>query len=179
MSSGALVKRKPYKYQGLDDYITDVALNKTMGDLIQLRTAADKARTAFVCGTICNAVLDLDIGLIAEIVKRIDGAAPAKGDIDNYSNIFSDALADVLEYDQADQVRIFPSDPPIIALAKATVVISMADPGKNVQARKDRQRAVAMILDRVEGRQSEPERVKEIKEYSAPDWLGLPEKEDE
>lgn len=171
-------KRREYNFKSLDDYITDTVLNRTMGDLFRLRTNASTARTAFVASTICNAILDLDIGLISEIVKRVDGMAPSKGDVNDYSNIFSDALSDVLEYSEAEQIRIYPDDPPIIALAKATVAISVSDPGKNMQARKDRQKAVSMIFDRIEGRQSEPAKPLEIPEYVDADWLGLPEKGD-
>lgn len=173
-SPGSTEIARAYEFKSLDDYIYDVALNRTMGDIIRMRTTAPSARTAFVVSTIANAVFDLDIGLISEIVKRIDGSAPQKGDMDAYSNLFSDALSDVLDYTQSDQMSVFPSDPPIIALAKATVAISLHDPGRNMQARKDRQKAVQMILDRVEGRRAEPAKPTELPEYRAADWLGLP-----
>ena len=144
---------------------------------MDMRVNAPSARTVFVASTICQAIFDMDIGLISEIVKRIDGLAPSKGDMNEYSNIFSDALADVLEYTEAEQMRIYPKDPPIIALAKATVAISVSKPGKNMQARKDRQKAVSMILDRVEGRMSEPAKPVELPEYTEPEWLGLAEGE--
>ena len=185
MSSGALAKRrskgerKPYELQSLDDYITEISLRKTLADLMDMRVNAPTARTAFVASTICQAIFDLDIGLISEIVKRIDGLAPSKGDMDAYSNIFSDALNDVLEYTHADQMTIYPTDTPIIALAKATVAISVSDPGKNMQARKDRQKAVAMVLDRVEGRMSEPSKPIEVPEYMEPEWLGLAKGDDD
>ena len=142
---------------------------------MDMRVNAPTARTAFVASTICQAIFDLDIGLISEIVKRIDGIAPSKGDMDAFSNIFSDALNDVLEYTRADQMTIYPTDTPIIALAKATVAISVSDPGKNMQARKDRQKAVSMILDRIEGRRSEPAKPVELPEYEEPAWIGLAE----
>lgn len=170
-----LAQRKAYERQSLDDYITDVALNRTMGELFQTRVSAPDARSAFVANTICNAVLDMDIGLISEIVKRIDGMAPAKGDVDGFSNIFSDAINDVLEYRQSDQMVIHEYDPPILALAKATMAVSVSRPGSNMQARKDRQKAVAMIMDRVEGRRDEPAKKDRQIEYAAPDWMGLPE----
>ena len=142
---------------------------------MDMRVNAPTARTAFVASTICQAIFDLDVGLISEIVKRIDGIAPSKGDMDAFSNIFSDALNDVLEYTRADQMTIYPTDTPIIALAKATVAISVSDPGKNMQARKDRQKAVTMILDRIEGRRSEPAKPVELPEYEEPAWIGLAE----
>ena len=144
---------------------------------MDMRVNAPSARTVFVASTICQAIFDMDIGLISEIVKRIDGLAPSKGDIDDFSNIFADALSDVLEYTQADQLRIYPGDTPIIALAKATIVVATSDPKNNMQARKDRQKAVSMILDRVEGRRSEPAKPVELPEYQIPDWIGLAEGE--
>lgn len=178
-SRGSTEIARPYELKSLDDYIYDMALNRTMGDLMRMRTTAPSARTAFVVSTMTNAVFDLDIGLISEIVKRIDGSAPQKGDMDAYSNLFSDALSDVLDYTQSDQMSVFPSDPPIIALAKATIAIALHDPGRNMQARKDRQKAVQMILDRVEGRRAEPAKPTELPEYRAADWLGLPEEGDD
>lgn len=171
--------RKEYRLQSLDDYITDVVLNSTVGTLLRTRVTAPDARTAFVANTICAAIFDLDIGLISEIVKRIDGLAPSKGDMDTFSNIFSDALDDVLSYTDREQTVIYPDDPPIIALAKATMAVSMSDPGRNMQARKDRQKAVQMILDRVEGRMSEPARPQEETVYSVPEWVGLPRGEED
>lgn len=172
--------REPRKdWRSLDEYITEVSLDRTLGDVVRMRSSAPSARTAFVASTICNAIFDLDIGLIAELVKRIDGIAPNKGEMDEYSNLFSDALEDVLSYTQSDQMTIYPSDPPIIALAKATVAVSLSDPGRNMQARKDRQKAVQMILDRVEGRRSEPAKPIEAKEYAAPEWMGLPGGDDD
>ena len=142
---------------------------------MDMRVNAPTARTAFVASTICQAIFDLDIGLISEIVKRIDGLAPSKGDMDTFSNIFSDALNDVLEYTDGRQLTIYPTDTPIIALAKAAVAISVSDPGKNMQARKDRQKAVSMILDRIEGRRSEPAKPVELPEYEVPGWIGIAE----
>lgn len=46
-----------------------------------------------------------------------------------------------------------------------------------MQARKDRQKAVQMILDRTEGRRSEPAKPVEETVYEAPAWLGLAEGE--
>ena len=171
--------RKEYSLQSLDDYITDTVLNSTVGTLLRTRVTAPDARTAFVANTICAAIFDLDIGLISEIVKRIDGLAPSKGDMDTFSNIFSDALDDVLSYTDREQTVIYPDDPPIIALAKATMAVSMSDPGRNMQARKDRQKAVQMVLDRVEGRMSEPARPQEETVYSVPEWVGLPRGEED
>ena len=174
-----ITARKEYTWQSLDDYITDVVLNSTVGTLLRTRVTAPDARTAFVANTICAAIFDLDIGLISEIVKRIDGLAPSKGDMDTFSNIFSDALDDVLSYTDREQTVIYPDDPPIIALAKATMAVSMSDPGRNMQARKDRQKAVQMVLDRVEGRMSEPARPQEETVYSVPEGAGLPRGEED
>lgn len=171
--------RKEYSLQSLDDYITDTVLNSTVGTLLRTRVTAPDARTAFVANTICAAIFDLDIGLISEIVKRIDGLAPSKGDMDTFSNIFSDALDDVLSYTDREQTVIYPDDPPIIALAKATMAVSMSDPGRNMQARKDRQKAVQMVLDRVEGRMSEPAKPQDETVYSVPEWVGLPRGEED
>ena len=163
--------------RGLDELFTSVAVEKTIGQVVMERSRSLNARGYFVANTICCAIFDLDIGLIAEIVKRIDGLAPSKGDNHGYSEIFGDALLDVLDYGSQDELRIFPSDPVIVALAKAAIAVANADVGKNMQARKDRQKAVQMILDRTEGRRSEPTKPVEETVYEAPAWLGLGEGE--
>lgn len=163
--------------RGLDELFTSVAVEKTIGQVVMERSRSLNARGYFVANTICCAVFDLDIGLIAEIVKRIDGLAPSKGDNHGYSEIFGDALLDVLDYGSPGDLRIFPSDPVIVALAKAAIAVANADVGKNMQARKDRQKAVQMVLDRTEGRRSEPAKPVEETVYEAPAWLGLGEGE--
>ena len=175
MSGEIEKRRKSYEYRSLDDYITDTVLGKTLADVMNMRVEAPTARSAFVANLISQAVFDLDIGLISEIVKRSDGLAPSRRDIDAFSTIFADAPSDVLEYKQPDQLRIYPRDTPIIALAKATIAVATSDPKNNMQARKDRQKAVSMILDRVEGRMSEPAKPVELPEYAEPEWLGLSE----
>lgn len=163
--------------RGLDELFTSVAVEKTIGQVVMERSRSLNARGYFVANTICCAVFDLDIGLIAEIVKRIDGLAPSKGDNHGYSEIFGDALMDVLDYGCPGELRIFPNDPVIVALAKAAIAVANADVGKNMQARKDRQKAVQMVLDRTEGRRSEPAKPVEETVYEAPAWLGLGEGE--
>lgn len=173
-SDTQIVSTRAYVKRGLDDMFVDTALNRTIGEVALSRSRALNARSYFVSNVIFQAVFDLDVGLISEIVKRIDGLAPSKGDVHGYSEIFSDALLDVLDYEHAEQVTVFPDDPAIVALAKATLAIANANVGKSMQARKDRQKAVQMILDRTEGRRSEPARQVEEVVYEDPEWLGLP-----
>lgn len=175
MSDTEIVSTREYHLKSLDDMIVDCSLSMTFGELVKMRSSSRNARTYFVSNLIVLAVFDMDIGLISEIVKRIDGMAPSKDDAQDYSRIFADAIMDVLSYNSAEQMTIYPGDTSIVALAKATVAIATAEVGKNMQARKDRQKAVSMVLDRVEGRRSEPARPAELVEYEAPDWMGLPE----
>lgn len=175
MSDTEIVSTREYHLRSLDDMIVDCSLSMTFGELVKMRSSSRNARTYFVSNLIVLAVFDMDIGLISEIVKRIDGMAPSKDDAQDYSRIFADAIMDVLSYNSAEQMTIYPGDTSIVALAKATVAIATAEVGKNMQARKDRQKAVSMVLDRVEGRRSEPARPAELVEYETPDWMGLPE----
>ena len=160
--------------ESMDDYIANVSLFRTIGQVVAGRDTAGTTKTFFVMNLFFSAVFDMDISLISEIVKRIDGTAPEKGGTNGCSSIFSDALNDVLNYEDAKRLTIFPDDPAIIALAKATVCIANSDPGMNMQARKDRQKAVQMILDRTEGRRNEPAKPTVAIEYKEPDWMSLP-----
>lgn len=186
----------PTKVYGatLDDYVKDAVLTKTFGDIIAMRETASNNRSVFLAHTVFDACIGPDIGLIAEMIKRIDGANPNTDDVDMSSRMYADALEDVLDYETAERLIttadgtktfrdmnfvIKPEDPVIIALAKATVYVAVM-PARNATARKDRQRAVQMILDRIGGQKTRPERMQETVEYVTPDWLGLPKgKEDE
>jgi len=149
---------------------------KTIGEVFRNRESATNAKALFVSSLIFDAIFNCDIQSAKQVVSRIDGGVPDARKRGNYANIFGDALEDVLSYTNKEQLKIQPDDLVIIALAKVVVFVSMSDPGKNVQKRKDKQDAIQMILERTGGRKSEP--VKQIASvnYVNPDWMmGLPE----
>lgn len=175
MSTNAIVERRRQATSpesgSLDEYISSLCLTKTIGDVVLLREAATNARAFFATSLIFHAVFDKDMGALDQIANRIDGTVPDRRDRDRFANIMGDALEDVLEYARMDQTQIFPDDPTIIALAKTVLSVSWMEVGRNPTAKKDRQKAIEMVLQRTGGRKTEPTAVLELVEYVDPDWM--------
>ena len=146
-------------------------LFKTIGEVGKLSREATNAKVLFATSLVINAVVNLDVQSIKQIISRIDGGVPDASKRKNYANIFGSALDDVLAYEDRNMLKIEPEDYSIIALAKAVLWVSMSDPGNNAQKRKDKQDAIQIILERTGGRKNEP--VKELitTNYVDPDWM--------
>ena len=157
----------------LDNYMADVCLFRTMGDVVHSREVATNAKQYTVNSMIFNAVFEMDVDLIRTIALRIDGTVPEENKRAGYANIFGAALEDVLSYDRADQLKVVPSDPPVIAMAKALVYIGTQPCGSNYAKRKERNLAAQMILDRCGGKKVQPARLEATIEYVEPEWMQL------
>lgn len=157
----------------LDNYLTDVCLSRTMGDVVRSRERAANAKEYTVACMVFNAVMELDVDLIRTIALRIDGTVPAEGNRGDFANILGDALEDVLSYDKKEQATITPEDPPVIAMAKALVHIGTQPCGRNYAKRKERNLAAQMILERTGGRKVEPTRPLIETQYVEPEWMRL------
>ena len=158
----------------LDNYMADVCLYRTMGDVVRAREIAVNVKQLTVNSMIFNAVFEQDVDLIRTIALRIDGTVPEEDKRNGYANIFGDALEDVLDRDVDDQMNIVPSDPPVIAMAKALVYIGTRPCGSNYAKRKERNLAAQMILERCGGRKVQPTRIETAIEYVEPEWMQLP-----
>lgn len=164
----------------LDGYMADVCLFRTMGDVVKSREVATNAKQYAVNSMIFNAVFEMDVDLIRTIALRIDGTVPEEDKRAGYANIIGAALEDVLSYEPADQLKVVPNDPPVIAMAKALVYIGTQPCGSNYAKRKERNLAAQMILERCGGRKVQPTRIEAQIEYVEPEWmqLGQPEGQD-
>ncbi len=164
--------------KNLDDLLTNYCLQYSIGDIVNKRETTGDTRTFFLYTLIFNAVFEADVGCINEIVKRIDGAVPDSEERDSYANILGDALEDIMDFPKSEVMTIYPEDPAIVAIAKVLLGISMYPVGKNVGKRKDREKALQIVLTRVGGNKSKPTQEVELLEYTEPDWLkGLPSEE--
>lgn len=157
----------------LDNYLTNVCLGRTMGDVVRAREIATNAKQYTVASMIFNAVFEADVDLIRTIALRIDGTVPEESKRDGYANILGDAIEDVLSYEQAVQLQVTPQDPPIIAMAKALVYIGTQPCGSNYAKRKERNLAAQMILERTGGRKVQPTALQVTTKYVEPDWMQL------
>ena len=159
----------------LDNYLTEVCLDRTMGDVVRSREKAANAKEYTVACMVFNAVFELDVDLIRTIATRIDGTIPVEGKREDFANIIGDALEDVLGYDKKEQAVITPEDSPVIAMAKALVHIGTQPCGKNFAKRKERNLAAQMILERTGGRKVNPTRPLIETKYVEPEWMRLEE----
>lgn len=157
----------------LDGYMVDVCLFRTMGDVVHSRDVATNAKQYAVNSMIFNAVFEMDVDLIRTIATRIDGTVPEEDKREGYANIMGAALEDVLSYERADQLKVVPSDPPVVAMAKALVYIGTQPCGSNYAKRKERNLAAQMILERCGGRKVQPTRLEAAIEYVEPEWMQL------
>ena len=173
-----IIDRKQYDTT-LDNYLTNVCLGKTMGDVVRSRDIAQNAKQYTVASLIFNAVFEMDVDLIKTIALRIDGTVPEEDKRDGYANILGDAIEDVLSYEQANQLRVTPDDPPVIAMAKALVFVGTQPCGSNYAKRKERNLAAQMILERTGGRKVQPTRNQIETRYVEPEWMQMVSGEEE
>lgn len=162
----------------LDNYLTNVCLGRTMGDVVRSRDVAMNTKQYVVASMIYNAVFEMDIDLIRTIALRIDGTVPEEDKRDGYANLIGDAIEDVLSYEQANQLQVTPQDQPIIAMAKALVFVGTQPCGSNYAKRKERNLAAQMILERTGGRKVQPTRPQITTNYVEPEWMQLSEGEE-
>lgn len=157
----------------LDNYLTNVCLMRTMGDVARAREVATNAKQYTVASMIFNAVIECDVDLIRTIALRIDGTIPEEDKRDGFANLIGAAIEDVLSYDQAEQMQVSSEDLPIIAMAKALVYAATQPCGGNYAKRKERNLAAQMILERCGGRKVSPTRIEARIEYVEPEWMKL------
>lgn len=155
----------------MDDYFTNACLMGNVKKVVELRNQAANVRMFLVCDMIVNALYDMDIGLIETIVRRVDGAVPEKDKRDSFANLFGDALDDVMDMPVDQRLTVLEDDNVLIALAKVTVAVACQPTGKNPNARKDRQKAADIILQRTGGRVVEPTRIEAQTQFEQPEWM--------
>lgn len=167
-----LIKKRDYD-TSIDNYLSNICLLSTMGDVVRSRDIATNAKQYTVASLVFNAVFEMDVELIRTIALRIDGTVPEEDKREGYANIIGAALEDVLSYERADQLKVVPEDPPVIAMAKALVYIGTQPCGSNYAKRKERNLAAQMILERCGGRKVQPARIEADIVYVEPEWMRL------
>ena len=152
-------------------------METTILDVVKRVENSTSSRDFLLYVLIRDAVFEKNIQAIDRIIQRVDGAVPNEKDRDRYANIIGDAIEDVLDYESLELAgEVLPSDPTIIAIAKTLFRISVDPAGKNVQAMKDKAKAMDIIFQRTGGRKSEPTKERHELKYVDPDWMGsLPE----
>ena len=159
--------------QSMDAYLTDVCIGDTMGQVVYNREHAGNTKAFVVNSLIFNAVFELDVDLIKTIITRIDGLVPDENKREGFANILGDALDTVLEYEQAEQCRVTQDDTAIIAIAKVLIAKASMPVGSNYMARKERNLAAQMVLERTGGRKIGPTKPMLETKYVEPEWMRI------
>lgn len=178
MSDTEIVSTRDYDTT-VDNYLSDVVISRTMKDVVKSRECANNAKAYTINGMVFNAIFELDVELIKTIVTRVDGTVPEEEKREGCANLLGDAIEDVLSYDDKEMLKVVPSDPPIIAMAKVLVYVSTQPAGNNMARRRERNLAAQIILERTGGRKVKPTKPLLETKYVEPEWMGLPEGEKE
>lgn len=174
MSGTEIVSIRDYN-TSVDEYLSSVVIDKTMQDVVKNRETANNAKAYTINGLIFNAVFELDVELIKTLTTRVDGTVPEEGKREGCANLLGDAIEDVLSYDDREMLKVLPSDPPIIAMAKVLVYVSTQPAGNNMARRRERNLAAQIILERTGGRKVQPTKPLLETKYVEPEWMGLPD----
>lgn len=168
----SLAPKQQAMLDGMDDLLTDLLLNKTLGEIVQTMETSSNVRTYSAARIIINAISELDVSLIGTIIKRVDGGIPKADDRHTYANLIGDALDDVLDMPKDEQKFLdFKKDYGIIALAKAIVMCAIQrNVGSNVAKKRDRQIAADILLSRTGGLKNEPRKATTEITIKDADW---------
>lgn len=164
----------------LDEYLTSICLERSIGDVVKSYESASNARAYWTNALFVEAVFNRNISVIDLIANRVDGLVPAEGERYKYANLLGDAISDIMQYkSMKETVTVYPEDPCILALAKAIYAISVQDAGNNYGKKKDKQKAIEIILERTGGRKTEPTKNLIETKYVEPEWSRLPKGEED
>lgn len=170
-AAGKVSAIMPRNSDGIDDYTAASCLEKTVGDIIKARETATNARQYFVASLVFDAIFEQDMALIEILANRIDGTVPTSDNRESFANLMGDAIDDVLDMGNADQVKVYPSDRAIIALAKVVFHLATSPTRGNPVKKREKQKAVEMVYARTAGRRVEPVRPQLETRYVKPQWM--------
>lgn len=138
------------------------------------------AAAMLVCRLFTDAVFSSDIYAIQTIVNRIDGGVPNDESQEDYRTLFGDCIAKVLASTSGDQLKVKPDDTVMDALCKSLYDMAVRDiyrdnegrPRKpGTEAKRERDSAMRMILERTGGRKTKVEREHVAELVESADWI--------
>jgi len=153
-----------------DEYLTNILVNKTMEDVVRSFSTSLNVKAYTCYKLVMDAIIERDIGLINQIIKRVDGTIPTVTERKNFANIFGNSLEEVMQQQADNRFNIDPKDKAITAMSKAIIYVALTSGGNNVSKKKDRVMAVDILLSRTGGMRSEPVRQQLETTYVRPDW---------
>ena len=177
----------------LDELIEQMA-QRSIGDVVGLQEGTNRkmvfwgkdrgANTAamfLVCRLFTDAIFNQDIRCIQTIINRVDGGLPKDSEVSMYRTSFADSVAELMEMTEADQLKVYPTDTVMMALAKSLYDIACEDiywdemEGKKKKPsdtkKQLRDNAMRMILERAGGRKTKVELVEDKEEIKLSGWV--------
>lgn len=174
----------------VDESIARLA-NEHMGDVVSIaegdrimigmatgRNAADH----LVSRLYTDAIFDQDIRCIQLIINRIDGGLPKDTEMAMYRTEFGDCLNKVLDMESNEQTKVTPDDTVMMALCKSLFHIATQDLYWDYEkhrkrhpsdsAKKERDAALRMILERTGGRKTLSSVTADVEEVEIAGWIG-------
>ncbi len=140
-------------------------------------TAADY----LVCRMFTDAIFNEDIRTIQLIINRIDGGLPKDTEMALYRTQFADCFDEIMGMTSDAQMKLSPDDSVMMALCKALYALATQDiywdaergvPRKpSTDAKKDRDTALRMVLERTGGRKTLPMETKDPERIEEADWV--------
>lgn len=127
-----------------------------------------------------DAVFHGDIYSIQTIVNRIDGGVPRDSEVDSFESLFGDSVKRVLAADEGSQLKVMPEDTVMDALCKSLYDMAVRDlyrkedgrPCKpSAEARRERDAARRLIIERTGGRKSKIESEAAPREIEVASWI--------
>ena len=145
-------------------------------------TAADY----LVARLFTDAVFSDDVRAIQLIINRIDGGLPKDVDVDRYRTEFGDCLDEIMGMEDSRRLMLEPDDTVMMALCKSLYQMAVKDIYWDAElktpkrpsdsAKKERDAALRMVLERVGGRKTLAELPRETEDLEIADWIEkLPE----
>lgn len=177
----------------LDSLIEQMA-QKQLGDVVGLQEGTNRkmvywasdrglntAAQFLVCRLFTDAIFNSDIRCIQTIINRVDGGLPKDSEVSLYRTSFADAVAELMTMTEADQLKVYPDDTVMMALAKSLYDIACEDiywdefegcKKKPSDTKKQlRDNAMRMILERAGGRKTKVELTEEKETIELSPWV--------
>lgn len=184
---------KAEKTETLDDLI-ELMASQPIGNVVAIQEGTNRkfitwafnhgynnAAGFLVCRLFTDAIFNSDIRCIQTIINRVDGGLPKDSEVQFYRTSFADAVGELMEMNEADQLKVHPDDSVMMALAKALYDIACEDiywdemEGKKKKPsdtkKQLRDNAMRMILERAGGRKTKVELEVQEEEVKLSPWV--------
>ena len=173
----------------VDERIARLA-NESIGDVVSIAegnrfmigmTTGGNAADFLVARLYTDAIFSQDIRCIQLIINRIDGGLPKDVDVAKYRTEFGDCLNEIMEMTSDRQTMVMPEDTVMMALCKSLYQLATQDiywdheksrrRNPSDTAKKERDAALRMVLERTGGRKTLESIPVEKEEVEIAGWI--------